>query len=68
MALITSDFDAMRFHGHQMALITSDCVSVRAAQQTVGGEARTGPSYFVDASKGSDSAAGTSAATAFKTL
>ena len=27
---ITSDCDAMRSHGHQMALITSDCGTMRA--------------------------------------
>ena len=29
MALITSDFDAMCFHEHQMALITSGCAPFR---------------------------------------
>ena len=29
MALITSDFDFMRAHEHQMALITSECVPFR---------------------------------------
>ena len=30
MALITSDFDAMRIHDHQMALITSDCDAMQS--------------------------------------